>query len=197
MAEQPSVAKNLDLELAAVEDAPKLIRVVARVKKHPVDVPSCIKEMTAESIHVWSVGNPNITSASSKKRKHNKSAQDVVTASAAFSFDRVYGTNTTQQQFYEGEVSSCVAQLLEGIDSTVFAYGQTNSGKSFTIFGQPKGIGKQTKEGILFRVVRDLFRVMSPDYELKISAFEIYNEKIYDLLARVRRRVRPRQRRFY
>ena len=179
---ESSVRKNLDMELQAAEEPAKLIRVVCRVKKHAGDVPSCIKEMTTDSVHIWSVGNPNIAPASSKKRKHNKSAKDILTASNAYAFDRVYGTNTTQQQFYDGEVHACVSQLLAGTDSTIFAYGNTNSGKSYTIFGQAKGASKMAKEGILFRVVKDIFKQTGDGVELKISAFEIYNEKVFDLL---------------
>ena len=184
------VAKNLDFELAAAEaeeTGPKkrLIRVVCRVKKHPGNAPSCIKQMTPEAVHIWSVGNPNISTARSKKRKHNTSAKDITSASNAYSFDRVYGSNTTQQQFYDGEVTNCINDLVDGNDTTLFAYGNTSSGKTYTIFGKPRSLGSSA-EGILFRVVKDLFkRVGSEDFELKISAFEIYNEKVYDLLATV------------
>ena len=95
MAEAASVAKNLDQELQAVEDPMKVIRVVCRVKDHPGQLPSCIKKLTAESVTVWSLGNPNIAAGmSAKKRKHNISGPDITTQSNAYSFDRVYGTKT-------------------------------------------------------------------------------------------------------
>lgn len=182
-----SVAKNLDLELQAVEDEPataaKLIRVVCRMKKIVGDVPTCIKSMTQESVAVWSTGSANISTASSKKRKHNNS-QDIGTTTCKFTFDRVYSGNTSQQQFYEGEVRTCVGDLVAGRDSTMFAYGNTSSGKSYTIFGQPKSTSRAKTDGILFRVVKEVFKLIgdAEGFEMKISAFEIYNEKVQDLL---------------
>lgn len=179
------VAKKLDMELEAVEDQRQLIRVVCRVKKTGVNVQSCIKSMTSQTLDLWCVSNPNMMNASSKKRKHNNSGQEMVSASHAYSFDRVYGGNTTQQHFYDGEISSIVLKLLSGDDSTIFAYGNTNSGKSYTIFGKPNQHNRKTTDGILFRVVQDIFKKEPDRISLKISAFEIYNEKVFDLLCRV------------
>jgi hypothetical protein len=169
----------------------KLIRVICRVKKTDPGVQSCIKEMTNDAVHIWSVSNGAnlaMASQSSKKRKHNTTA-DLTTAANAYSFDRVYGGNTTQQTFYDSEVKECVTNLLQGSDTTIFAYGNTNSGKSYTIFGQPKSLNRKTTDGVLFRVVKDIFSKQTAEggeMSLKISAFEIYNEKVYDLLCRVR-----------
>mgnify|MGYP000211944849 FL=1 len=187
-----SVAKNLDMELKAVEDVDvpaKLIRVVCKVKKEKKkkSMESCIKQLTPQAVHIWNANNNNLNSVTKdrKKRKHNAS-QEVALASTKYTFDRVYSANTTQQQFYDGEVKSCVAALLDGFDSTMFAYGNTNSGKSYTIFGQPKSTNRKTTDGVLFRIVQDIFKRLPADTEVKISAFEIYNEKVFDLLDRVR-----------
>lgn len=77
---------------------------------------------------------------------------------------------------------------MQGINVSVFAYGNTGAGKTFTMLGNEK------KQGIIPRTVRQLFTTFqntsaalseekrASKYVLKISYFEIYNEKVYDLV---------------
>ena len=115
-----------------------------------------------------------------------------------FSFDRIFGSHCSQEFVYEESVRELLCSSLNGYNSTVFAYGQTGSGKTYTMGTDIKERGEEETQGILPRMVNDLFvqlREMSGEecsYEVSVSSpcllwiicsfAEIYNEKVYDLL---------------
>ena len=53
-----------------------------------------------------------------------------------FTFDATYGANTIQRNFYDESCSNMIESVLEGFNGTIFAYGQTGCGKSFTMQGR-------------------------------------------------------------
>ena len=73
----------------------------------------------------------------------------------------------------------CVS-VLDGFNSTVFAYGATGAGKTHTM------LGSQEKPGIMFLTMKELFKVQKKltdrVYAMRISFLEIYNETIRDLI---------------
>eukprot|EP00250_Pteridium_aquilinum_P016990 c23398_g2_i1 orf=225-3134(+) len=98
----------------------------------------------------------------------------------AYAFDRVFGPATTTRSVYDVAAQNVVRGAMEGINGTVFAYGVTSSGKTYTMHGDPKS------PGIIPLAVKDIFRIIqeTPDreYLLRVSYLEIYNEVINDLL---------------
>jgi len=99
-------------------------------------------------------------------------------------FDRVFGPNATQAMVYEEAAKPIVKDVLSGYNGTIFAYGQTSSGKTHTMEG---AIGDETGEGIIPRIVNDIFQYIFTmdervDFHIKVSYFEIYMDKIKDLL---------------
>ena len=52
-----------------------------------------------------------------------------------YSFDYVYDECSTQEFVYENTAKTAVLSVLEGYNSTILAYGQTGTGKTFTVFG--------------------------------------------------------------
>lgn len=99
-------------------------------------------------------------------------------------FDKVFKPNASQEKVYEESAKSIVSDVLAGYNGTIFAYGQTSSGKTHTMEGV---IGDPGKEGIIPRIVSDIFtHIYSMDQNLefiiKVSYFEIYMDKIRDLL---------------
>ncbi|CAI2312259.1 unnamed protein product [Caenorhabditis sp. 36 PRJEB53466] len=98
-------------------------------------------------------------------------------------FDKVFKPNTTQEQVYKWAAYHIVQDVLSGYNGTVFAYGQTSSGKTHTMEGV---IGDGNLSGIIPRIVADIFNhIYNMDQDLqfhiKVSYYEIYNEKIRDL----------------
>ncbi|XP_030300190.1 kinesin-1 heavy chain isoform X2 [Calypte anna] len=108
----------------------------------------------------------------------------VVIASKPYIFDRVFQSNTSQEQVYNDCAKKIVKDVLEGYNGTIFAYGQTSSGKTHTMEGKlhdPDGMG------IIPRIVQDIFNYIysmdeNLEFHIKVSYFEIYLDKIRDLL---------------
>ncbi|TRY79499.1 hypothetical protein TCAL_17082 [Tigriopus californicus] len=99
-------------------------------------------------------------------------------------FDRVLKPNVTQEQVYSAAAKSIVSDVLSGFNGTIFAYGQTSSGKTHTMEGV---IGDSGLQGIIPRIVNDIFNHIysmeeNLEFHIKVSYFEIYMDKIRDLL---------------
>jgi kinesin family protein 5 len=102
-----------------------------------------------------------------------------------FTFDYVFQPNTAQVLVYEAAAKPIVESVLQGFNGTVFAYGQTSSGKTHTMTGP--SIDDDDLKGIIPRMVQTVFSTIgdSPDhmeFTVKVSYAEIYMEKLRDLL---------------
>merc|ERR1719340_445072 len=99
-------------------------------------------------------------------------------------FDKVLKPNVTQNQVYDATAKNIVKDVLMGYNGTIFAYGQTSSGKTHTMEGV---IGDPTLQGIIPRIVNDIFNHIysmeeNLEFHIKVSYFEIYLDKVRDLL---------------
>ncbi|KAK1898519.1 Kinesin heavy chain isoform 5A [Dissostichus eleginoides] len=112
-------------------------------------------------------------------------ADDSVTVGGkSYVFDRVFPTNTTQEQVYNTCAKQIVKDVLGGYNGTIFAYGQTASGKTHTMEGK---LHDPHQMGIIPRIAEDIFdHIFAMDenleFHIKVSYFEIYMDKIRDLL---------------
>lgn len=100
------------------------------------------------------------------------------------SFDRCYGMESTQRQVYDESVFPLIDEVLNGYNATVFAYGQTGTGKTHTMEGNADD---PELMGIIPRSVSSIFEGVSTadeslEFTIKVSYVEIYMEKIRDLL---------------
>ncbi|WOL06441.1 kinesin-like protein KIN-7I isoform X3 [Canna indica] len=97
-----------------------------------------------------------------------------------FEFDRIFGEDCKTVQVFEARTKEIVASAVRGFNGTVFAYGQTNSGKTYTMRGSV------AEPGIIPLAVHDLFQSIQEDMDreflVRMSYMEIYNEEINDLL---------------
>uniref|UniRef100_A0A183S9K3 Kinesin-like protein n=1 Tax=Schistocephalus solidus TaxID=70667 RepID=A0A183S9K3_SCHSO len=101
-----------------------------------------------------------------------------------FTFDRVFQPKSLQAELYEAVAKPIVAEVLNGYNGTIFAYGQTSSGKTFTMEGV---LGDPVFQGIIPRIIHDIFNHIynmneNLEFHIKVSYFEIYRDKIGDLL---------------
>ncbi|XP_060632428.1 kinesin heavy chain [Anolis sagrei] len=108
----------------------------------------------------------------------------VVGQGKPYVFDRVLPPNTSQEQVYNTCAKQIVKDVLEGYNGTIFAYGQTSSGKTHTMEGK---LHDPQLMGIIPRIAHDIFdHIYSMDenleFHIKVSYFEIYLDKIRDLL---------------
>lgn len=93
--------------------------------------------------------------------------------------------NSRQQDVFDFSIRSTVDDILNGYNGTVFAYGQTGAGKSYTMMGSD--IENDPQRGVIPRIVEQIFAsiLSSPgniEYTVRVSYMEIYMERIRDLL---------------
>ncbi|XP_052197998.1 kinesin-like protein KIN-14R isoform X2 [Diospyros lotus] len=98
-----------------------------------------------------------------------------------FKFDRVYTPKNDQVDVF-ADASPMVTSVLDGYNVCIFAYGQTGTGKTFTMEGteQNRGVNYRTLEE-LFKVAKERSETFT--YSISVSVLEVYNEQIRDLLA--------------
>ncbi|KAI9287346.1 P-loop containing nucleoside triphosphate hydrolase protein [Umbelopsis sp. AD052] len=109
------------------------------------------------------------------------------TTNKTYTFDRVFGQETSQQRIYDDVVSPILQEMLMGYNCTIFAYGQTGTGKTYTMEGDLEDQeGYITRDaGIIPRTLYHLFDVLDQEeaeYAVRISSIELYNEELKDLL---------------
>ena len=101
-----------------------------------------------------------------------------------FTFDQVYDENSTQREIYENTAKPIVQSSLDGYNGTIFAYGQTGTGKSHTMEGKDD---PPDLRGIIPNSCCHIFDAKSgstTEFLVRSSYIEIYNEEIRDLLSK-------------
>ncbi|XP_025793319.1 kinesin-like protein KIN-UA isoform X5 [Panicum hallii] len=110
-----------------------------------------------------------------KLKKNNWSCE-------SYKFDEVFSENASQKRVYEVVAKPVVESVLEGYNGTVMAYGQTGTGKTYTV-GQ---LGKDdpSERGIMVRALEHILSSMSFETDrVAISYLQLYLESVQDLLA--------------
>ncbi|XP_060265107.1 kinesin-like protein KIF27 isoform X4 [Ovis aries] len=112
--------------------------------------------------------------------------QVIIGRDRIFTFDFVFGKNSTQDEVYNTCIKPLVLSLIEGYNATVFAYGQTGSGKTYTIGGGHVASVVEGQKGIIPRAIQEIFQNISGkpsiDFNIKVSYIEVYKEDLRDLL---------------
>ncbi|XP_027714759.1 kinesin-like protein KIF21A isoform X6 [Vombatus ursinus] len=112
----------------------------------------------------------------------------------AFTFDYVFDIESQQEQIYTQCIEKLIEGCFEGYNATVFAYGQTGAGKTYTMgTGFDVNIIEE-EQGIISRAVKHLFKcieekkeiaikngVPPPDFKVNSQFLELYNEEVLDL----------------
>lgn len=98
-----------------------------------------------------------------------------------FVFDKVFPNCSTTDEIFKESTYSLISSLMDGYNCSVFAYGATGAGKTFTMTGNAEN------PGITFLTMTELFRKQDElsierDFELGITYLEVYNELVKDLL---------------
>ncbi|XP_077482620.1 kinesin-like protein KIF19 isoform X2 [Stigmatopora argus] len=98
-----------------------------------------------------------------------------------YMFDVAFDYSANQEEVYRATTKGLIEGLISGYNATVFAYGPTGCGKTYTMLGTDK------EPGIYVRTLNDLFRAIEESsddmmYNVSMSYLEIYNEMIRDLL---------------
>uniref|UniRef100_A0A3P8WB94 Kinesin family member 11 n=1 Tax=Cynoglossus semilaevis TaxID=244447 RepID=A0A3P8WB94_CYNSE len=108
-----------------------------------------------------------------------------------YTFDMVFGPAAKQIEVYRSVVCPILDEVIMGYNCTVFAYGQTGTGKTFTMEGERSPDEQFTWEedplaGIIPRTLHQIFEKLTEngtEFSVKVSLLEIYNEELFDLLS--------------
>jgi hypothetical protein len=104
-----------------------------------------------------------------------------------FTFDNIFDTDSSQKEVYEQTAKPAVLSILEGYNSTIFAYGQTGTGKTYTMEGFTYS-NTDEKRGIIPRSIEEIFNYIesysnnNAKFMVRASYLQIYNEAVSDLL---------------
>ena len=113
----------------------------------------------------------------------NQLLLDNVFIPQSFKFDKIFTKDITSEKIYLDICQDVIKQFINGINGTIFVYGQTTSGKTYTM------LGNINYPGILPCALKNLFDLLENEkkaknlnYNLYCSYIEIYNEVIHDLI---------------
>jgi|LauGreDrversion4_2_1035121.scaffolds.fasta_scaffold582194_1 hypothetical protein len=122
-----------------------------------------------------------------QERQRDMDANPHLSVWQTFTFDHVYDQNSTQEGVYENTAKQAVWSVLEGYNATILAYGQTGTGKTYTMEGFKYSAG-DPQRGIVPRSMEEIFRFIqmqssqNTTFMVRASYLQIYNEVISDLL---------------
>ena len=129
---------------------------------------------------------PVVTASTDKKEVTVIKGTGARTLRNTYAFDNVFTSFSTQKEVFDSTLAPVISDVLGGYESTVFAYGQTGTGKTHTMEGD---INSSENRGVIPRAAFDVFRRLADDsyVESKVTAsfLEIYNEELGDLLCDV------------
>ncbi|GMH69323.1 hypothetical protein TrLO_g8416 [Triparma laevis f. longispina] len=99
-----------------------------------------------------------------------------------YEFDNVFGMYSTQEEVFNSTLRPVIKDVLNGFESTVFAYGQTGTGKTHTMEGS---LAEEQEQGIIPRSAASIFDALKDEcyveHEVTCQYLEIYNEELCDL----------------
>ncbi|KAG0272530.1 hypothetical protein BGZ95_011709, partial [Linnemannia exigua] len=178
------------------------VQVALRIRPLVTDVRSLNRGRQRPETEVLSLiersATPSSVSGSSTPQEAPQQVV-VVPLQRHFTFDHIFGTDAAQEEIYLGCVKRMVDKFMEGYNVTIMAYGQTSSGKTYTMgTGAPSAEDRGSiTEGIIPRAMSQLFQearrppAVYPGYRVpalkttfRVSFVEIYNEELIDLLVK-------------
>ena len=135
----------------------------------------CLNPQSQTTVQII-VDNLNINSGL-KENYSEKTKQE-------FTYDKIYPIETTQKTIFEQVAKPLILSAFEGINGTLFCYGQTASGKTYTMEGIPSD---NNLCGIIPRMMHLIFEIINSgssdiEFSVKCQYYQIYNEKIQDLI---------------
>ncbi|KAH9127094.1 hypothetical protein LEN26_003717 [Aphanomyces euteiches] len=146
------------------------VRTVVRIR--PPLAPS---SSVSSSCSNWlrcrhTLGDKAIEVASQVKPSENK----------IYAADHVLSEAASQEEVFQAVGAAAVDALINGFNGSIFTYGQSGSGKTYTMHGE-LSLGSSHR-GLVVRILEALFAKLPPQCECVLSFVEIFNEKIFDLL---------------
>ncbi|KAI0333577.1 kinesin [Cubamyces sp. BRFM 1775] len=186
MAPQPSNAASTSVQVA--------LRIRPTTSQDLTSIPSrfqrnVISAVSNTTVSVDATPSPGPGAPAAPASSANSSKKQM------FTFDQVHPPSTTQYEMFVTTAQPLISRFVEGFNCTILAYGQTSSGKTFTMTGIDLDADPSDPNngmGIIPRAVSTIFarckelkedRGATWNYSIKGSYIEIYNEDLIDLLA--------------
>ncbi|VDM58773.1 unnamed protein product [Angiostrongylus costaricensis] len=114
-----------------------------------------------------------------------RNPRDLEEPSKDFTFDAIYNESSKQMDLYDETFRDLVDSVLNGFNGTIFAYGQTGTGKTYTMEGVPS---IPDERGVIYNCFEHIFqhiaRSRNQQYLVRASYLEIYQEELRDLLSK-------------
>ncbi|CAI8600077.1 unnamed protein product [Vicia faba] len=146
------------------EEGNTVERIFVAIRVRPLNE----REKARQDVSEWECVSHNSVRLKNNGHAEPRSPTDTYT------FDRVFGEKCPTKQVYEQGIKDVSLSVVRGINSSIFAYGQTSSGKTYTM------------TGITELAVSDIYQYIEKhkerEFVVKFSAMEIYNEAVRDLL---------------
>ena len=174
--------------------APRAVSVYVRVKNEAAGDRACATDAPCLIVHDAAAGSIEVLKGKGKgKGQQAAKGSGRGKAGKLFKLDGVFPAESTQHQVYERVGEPLLDACFKGYNGTILAYGQTGSGKTYTMLGDPTS---EDLAGLTPRVVHQLYirieneRVAALERgkvfrcTVSCSMVEIYNEKVFDLLAK-------------
>ncbi|KAF8822163.1 putative Kinesin heavy chain isoform 5C, partial [Cardiosporidium cionae] len=129
------------------------------------------QSISSPSASLWTLNYQNIPSVIDKTKGHS------------YIYDYVFDETIPNEQVFNFLARDIVHGSVKGVNGTIFAYGQTSSGKTYTMLGNED----ESEPGIIIRSVSEVFKLIhsaeESEFTVKLSFLEVYNEKLIDLMA--------------
>lgn len=132
---------------------------------------SCVKILNKKDVDLTDLASENDYLRLKRGRGHHH-----------FCFDASFPDSTTQAEVYSTSTADLVEGVLQGRNGTVFCYGATGAGKTYTM------LGTMENPGVMVLAIKDLFskvrqRSYDGSHSIQLSYLEVYNETVRDLLS--------------
>ncbi|XP_050677004.1 kinesin-like protein KIF18A isoform X2 [Leptidea sinapis] len=181
----PKISKAAPSKSGSTLDMASHIKVVVRVR------PMCEKEKNQNNRTAVEVVDEQMLVFDPKEedrpffyhgvQQPNKNFLKRANKELKFVFDHVYSQDATNYDVFETTTKEMLSSLMEGYNCSVFAYGATGAGKTYTM------IGSKEHPGITYLTMEHLFYSINSfekdrEFDIGVSYIEVYNENVYDLL---------------
>lgn len=164
-------------ELSALQHDPSSPLLISSGSLHSSPAKSPTRRSNAV-LNILRVVDKNMLIFDPPKTTHNNTNR---MGERRFIFDRVFDMDATQEEVYNDTARPLLTSVLDGFNTTIFAYGATGCGKTHTILGGSRN------PGVIYLLVSELYRRIDDTRDTMIADInvlflEIYNETIKDLL---------------
>ncbi|OCB86667.1 kinesin [Sanghuangporus baumii] len=172
------------------------LRIRPPTKQDTISIPTRFQRTVVHAIsnQVVSV-DPANTAQNPNSSSTGLAATSTPSKKQTFAFDQVHGPETSQYDLYKETAAPLLSRFLEGFNCTILAYGQTSSGKTYSMTGMDLDADPSDPYngmGIIPRSIHEIFsraaalkeeRGGAWSYNIKGSFIELYNEELIDLLS--------------